>query len=863
MRVIMLALLALLGACSYVPQPALSRAAQQRSSSARIQTRPVMDAVLPRGRGRGGRGGRGGSFERRENSPSQRGAVMPTGRGRGSRGRGSGGPRETWDDGTPLDGPVPARVVTTLLTRSRDVRSLLSMYLVHGKTFNQVHISAFWTTLGKHARRHPRQKAFIQEQLRFNVTLFYEARQQTLSMLPELGGREVVNTAHGIASAGVGSEGEWLELWESLAASCAENLHTFNSQGLSNMVWAFATASYSAPPLFAAASVKILEQVDTFSPQGLANTAWAYATVGDEAPELFEGLSRLVPRRGVEDFKAQELCNLLWAYATSGTEAPEIFDVAASSIASSLDTFSPQGIANFLWSYATLGHDSPDLFTSTAEHAIGRLYQFNQQELSLTAWSYATLNESAPELFDALAKEASARVHELNPQAVSNMAWAFATQNHDAPELFEALAEQLVREREHFHPQGLAITTWALATVNHQASEQLQQAIVHESTRRIDEFNQQGLSNLAWAMCQIGTTPAPQLYDAIARQCLEVLDTFNQQGLANLLWAFAKQSQPADALFHAAIPTVVHAAEEMTTQSLVSIVWSYAVLGYAPPALFRPFATIAKKRLEELSPQGLSNLAWAFAVADVDGEEVDHLFEDGAFVERVAVVIGETGAYSSEGSTAFEHVRQLHQWELWREDRATSARRAGEGVVWPSLPEEFRMEVAETFARQVGRPSEFQRQVYKILEELGMEPEEEVTSSLGYSLDIVVKPTPEVCSVEVSSTSDENDDDNESVPHICSEQTKAGELTPVFPGDASPDLIAIEVDGPSHFLYKSVRPTGSTIIKRRQLQRAGWRLIPVPYFEWREATRHARTPEEVRIGRRRYMARQLGMELQE
>ena len=92
---------------------------------------------------------------------------------------------------------MPDKVVTTLLTRSGSVAELLGRYLEHGERFNMVHVSAFWITLGRHARGHPRQKLYLQGQLTANATLFAAARTQTLRMLPHIGVRELANVAHG------------------------------------------------------------------------------------------------------------------------------------------------------------------------------------------------------------------------------------------------------------------------------------------------------------------------------------------------------------------------------------------------------------------------------------------------------------------------------------------------------------------------------------------------------------------------------------------------------------------------------------------------------------------------------------------
>ena len=45
--------------------------------------------------------------------------------------------------------------------------------------------------------------------------------------------------------------------------------------------------------------------------------------------------------------------------------------------------------------------------------------------------------------------------------------------------------------------------------------------------------------------------------------------------------------------------------------------------------------------------------------------------------------------------------------------------------------------------------------------------------------------------------------------------------------------IGVEVDGPSHFIGKSKSPTGSTMLKRRQVPSIdGIELVSVPYWKW-------------------------------
>jgi len=75
-----------------------------------------------------------------------------------------------------------------------------------------------------------------------------------------------------------------------------------------------------------------------------------------------------------------------------------------------------------------------------------------------------------------------------------------------------------------------------------------------------------------------------------------------------------------------------------------------------------------------------------------------------------------------------------------------------------------------------------------------------------------------------------------------------------------PSLVAIEVDGPSHFLRPSSRsdkhlPNGPTLLKRRLLKVAGWRLISVPFYEWDQLSG--------REEQRRYLAQRLDQTLKQ
>jgi len=209
---------------------------------------------------------------------------------------------------------------------------------------------------------------------------------------------------------------------------------------------------------------------------------------------------------------------------------------------------------------------------------------------------------------------------------------------------------------------------------------------------------------------------------------------------------------------------------ELNPQNLANTAWAFATAGHAAPALFDAIGKGSAGRVRELNPQDLANTAWAFAV-------LDHLpSESSLFDQRFA---HQCDALAHEFNSL--NLSQLHQWRLWY----ASERACSDALPGPVLL--ARCDAA--FRAAEAQPSRLQKDVAEALASLGMSVQEEKVLEGGYSLDLVVD-----CGGEV--------------------------------------LIAIEVDGPSHFVGRE--PTGATLLKRRQLKHVGWPIVSVPHWEWEE-----------------------------
>ena len=401
------------------------------------------------------------------------------------------------------------------------------------------------------------------------------------------------------------------------------------------------------------------------------------------------------------------------------------------------------------------------------------------------------LDGEADALFAAVAEEAvRVGLGSFDPQNLANLAWAYAKAgHHTAPALLDAIAAAAVRGGlRDFNPQHLVNTTWAFAKAG-RAAPTLFDAIATAAVRRgLRDFTPQELANTSWAFATAGHA-APTFFDAIATEAVRGgLRDFSPQDLANVAWAFAKVGHVAPTLLDAiATDTVRGGLRDFKPQELCMTAWAFATAGHAAPVLLDAIATEAVRRgLRDFNPQDRANTAWAFAVAD---HPAPALLDSDAFVQQL---------WAAERSFATDDLRQLHQWQLWREER---------GADWPPLPPELAQRCLDAFTSEDGVPSRLQRDVVASLQALGLTPREEVRTEQGYSLDAVV----------------------------------------LYGGRE----VAIEIDGPSHFCGRT--PTGATALKRRQLRAVGWVLLPVPYWEWDGLSNNSARQEYLRAALRQHV----------
>uniref|UniRef100_A0A7S4F7S9 RAP domain-containing protein n=3 Tax=Chrysotila carterae TaxID=13221 RepID=A0A7S4F7S9_CHRCT len=761
------------------------------------------------------------------------------------------------------------RLLTNMLTKANSSEELLLVYNESGSIFNDMHVCAFWSRFGKLMRN----SASEREWLRAHRESLDPIREQTARMLPQFETRSLSNTAHGLASAGMRYVPPWTSLWDTLAAASEANISAFDPRNLANLMWAMATAGCKTPSLYDGVASASCMQMDDFTPQGISNLAWAFARVGHPAPELFTAIAnRTIPI--LSEFSPQGISMTAWAFANAQQSEPALFDAVADAMAAQIEEASPQSIAITAWTFATSGHESPKLFAAIEAEACKRIHLFNAQGLPNLAWAFATAGIPAPRLFDAVAAATPALLKRFTPQGLTNMVWAFAkaaqpapalfqevseelllrvddrissqelanicwayaTAGHHAPALFDALAPIITRRAAQFNAQETSNLLWAFATTGQDAPV-LFETLAKDAQGRLHEFNEQGLTNVVWSLAIHGKAPL-ELTSALAVEVRAKLPNFKPQGLVNTAWAFSTFGRTPAGLFEAilaeaetrlgefntlAISSLVWSAtnigvvsrtffdavaeqlalrpEEFGARELPVVAWALATIGYESPEAFAIIADAAVPKLGNFTPQSLANFAWAFANMAYTSEslflrigEQMALRLESLKVQELsnsawAFAVADVRSDAFFGSDAFvdactskecneKQLCQLHQWSLWCDEI---------DAPWPRLPDEFRQKCNHTFSTLAASPSNLQGRVCKALQTLGLQPEEELHVEQGYSIDLTV--------------------------------------------DWGNERVRIEVDGPGHFLPNSRSPLGSTLLKRRQLQRFGHKLLSLPYWE--------------------------------
>ena len=260
------------------------------------------------------------------------------------------------------------------------------------------------------------------------------------------------------------------------------------------------------------------------------------------------------------------------------------------------------------------------------------------------------------------------------------------------------------------------------------------------------------------------------------------IEILTSQDISNLMWSLAKirinmDRRLADDVSKRSVVT----AGQFKPQGVANLMWAFATLGMEPgEELAGAMSRRAVATAGQFTPQNVANLMWAFAVLS---------FEPGLDLALVFSSFLYAGAFTRQ-----DQLSQLHQCFLCMELEGFL-----QGACDPVQHAGFTARCRRAFEAGPTPASGLEYAVRRRLSDMGVGWVAGVREQrTGYSLDLVLE------------------------------------------GFTGP--VALEVDGPWHFLVpvskggQGRREQGATVLKRRLLERAGWRMANVRYWEWDEAS---------------------------
>jgi hypothetical protein len=245
------------------------------------------------------------------------------------------------------------------------------------------------------------------------------------------------------------------------AVAADRKLIEFDPRQLSNLAYAYALVGYNprfdeGSNLFQKIGDRSIICIDHFNSQDLSNLLWAYATLDYVHTHLFEAVGvHIVQSDGLTSFNPQDIAIIVWAYAKLDEQNAALFQVVGDHMIKSDDlaAFKPQDLANIIWAYAKINTNHPVLFKQIGDYIVGfgGFKPFIPQDLAIIVWAYAKVGEHHPDLFKTIGHSIAA-VNNLgifDTQHLTNIAWAYSMAEIDAPFLFNERFRKALLERQH------------------------------------------------------------------------------------------------------------------------------------------------------------------------------------------------------------------------------------------------------------------------------------------------------------------------------------------------------------------------------------------------------------------------------
>ena len=490
-------------------------------------------------------------------------------------------------------------------------------------------------------------------------------------------------------------------------------------------------------------------------------------------------------RRSADDLDLEALLQTLYAYAVlsrtrlgeDGEFIARLQDRVVEELQLPGARYQRRWVADILWGFVRLGlRPRADLVELVELELKQKVFTFSATGIANTVWAYGQLGyHPGGDVLSRLALEGRDRLGSLSGGQISQMLWAFGKLGfYPGKQLTHAFLEEFCAKLDRARPAEVASALWGCAKVKHAAKDEALAQCARALGREGGRYSPKAVSTALWAFAQFEHYPGAACMDRLLGYAEEHVRAFNPVSLGLTFYALAKlQHRPGARLLRAAQALLEEEPEGFNSLTATFLLYAAAKLNLEPGgALVDLLCGRVRDLLHEAEPWDLVFTVWSLAVLRTPTAAARELVE---------------AAWRTLADREDLQLGPLHTQTLYHAYVALNMETDLEVHLSEALVAAGKIEWQRLNVRDDVTGSQLQREVADRLVEMGVSHRyEQAIAGQLFRTDICLLDRP----------------------------------------------VAVEVDGPSHYLRNERSENGPTRLRNRLLAEKGYDVLTVPYFEW-------------------------------